>query len=313
MFGAAKQWTSVCWRMAPSRWLPTWSKPVSWGEQGKSKEQATSSRRPPGRHHPRPTGHTPRAAADRRPWPPRPGVGVSFRQALVSAGPTSRRTAGFGGSVRVEHERSVRLPLSRNAPTAYSLCGRPNRSRRAKDKPPSDWVRWTSWSVSRVLFPGASRRSRSATIHLGGPLPARSSGSPAGSGGPPSNACAHPTGAVGAVRTLSTLLRVGFTEPHRSPGTLVVSYTTVSPSPAAPDPKAQFPQAVCFLWHFPAAHAGLPLTTTLPCGARTFLGGGIGLRRSPPTRSPDQLVRAELYRRERLAGCRRVRRYGRAP
>ena len=30
--------------------------------------------------------------------------------------------------------------------------------------------------------------------------------------------------------------------------------------------------AVCFLWHCPAAHAGLPLTTTLPCGARTFLG-----------------------------------------
>jgi hypothetical protein len=32
--------------------------------------------------------------------------------------------------------------------------------------------------------------------------------------------------------------------------------------------------AVCFLWHCPAGHPGLPLTTTLPCGVRTFLGGG---------------------------------------
>ena len=31
--------------------------------------------------------------------------------------------------------------------------------------------------------------------------------------------------------SLLTLLRVGFTEPSRSPGTLVVSYTTVSPLP----------------------------------------------------------------------------------
>src|SRR5206468_1426806 len=31
-------------------------------------------------------------------------------------------------------------------------------------------------------------------------------------------------------------------------------------------------QAVCFLWHCPAGHPGLPLTTTLLCGARTFLG-----------------------------------------
>jgi len=30
--------------------------------------------------------------------------------------------------------------------------------------------------------------------------------------------------------------------------------------------------AVCFLWHCPAGRPGLPLTTTLPCGVRTFLG-----------------------------------------
>ena len=45
--------------------------------------------------------------------------------------------------------------------------------------------------------------------------------------------------------------------------------------------------AVCFLWHCPAARAGLPLTTTLPCGARTFLGGPpqAVVRRGRPTNS----------------------------
>jgi hypothetical protein len=66
------------------------------------------------------------------------------------------------------------------------------------------------------------------------------------------------------------LLRVGFTEPSRSPGMLVGSYSTVSPLPGRLGP------AVCFLWHCPAGHPGLPLATTLPCGVRTFLGGGHG-------------------------------------
>jgi len=70
-----------------------------------------------------------------------------------------------------------------------------------------------------------------------------------------------------------TLLRVGFTEPPQSPAALVVSYTTVSPLPPGRDPAA-----VCFLWHFPAGRPGSALPTTLPCGARTFLGdpGGTG-------------------------------------
>ena len=82
--------------------------------------------------------------------------------------------------------------------------------------------------------------------------------------------------------SLLTLLRVGFTEPPRSPGVLVVSYTTVSPLPPARERLA-----VCSLWHCPAGHPGLLLTTTLPCGARTFLGDGV----SPPTRPPSRLVR----------------------
>ena len=66
---------------------------------------------------------------------------------------------------------------------------------------------------------------RSATIHLGLPLPTASCGLPVSSGGPPSNAHA------GSELPFLTLLQVGFTEPFRSPGTLVVSYTTVSPLP----------------------------------------------------------------------------------
>ena len=60
------------------------------------------------------------------------------------------------------------------------------------------------------------------------------------------------------------LLRVGFTEPARSPGLLVRSYRTVSPLP-------RLSGAVCFLWHFPEGHPWWTLSTTLPCGARTFL------------------------------------------
>ncbi len=71
-------------------------------------------------------------------------------------------------------------------------------------------------------------------------------------------------------RLLLTLLQVGFTEPSESPRTLVVSYTTVSPLPVA----SRRP-AVCFLWHCPAGHPGWALPTTLPCGARTFLGGAL--------------------------------------
>lgn len=37
-------------------------------------------------------------------------------------------------------------------------------------------------------------------------------------------------------------------------------------------PYPAYRGAVCFLWHCPAGHPGLPLTTTLPCGVRTFLG-----------------------------------------
>ncbi len=34
-------------------------------------------------------------------------------------------------------------------------------------------------------------------------------------------------------------------------------------------------RAVCSLWHCPAGRPGLPLTTTLLCGVRTFLDTGL--------------------------------------
>ena len=80
-------------------------------------------------------------------------------------------------------------------------------------------------AISRVLSRG-TEVPPVATIHLDLPLPTGSSGLPADSGGPPSNACAERE-----IPLLLTLLRVGFTEPSRSPVTLVVSYTTVSPLP----------------------------------------------------------------------------------
>src|SRR6202161_642515 len=87
-------------------------------------------------------------------------------------------------------------------------------------------------------------------------------------------------------RTFLTLLRVGFTKPPQSPAALVVSYTTVSPLPPAR------PGAVCFLWHFPAGHPGSALPTTLPCGARTFLGAPrkSGERRGRPAGPPAAAV-----------------------
>ncbi len=111
----------------------------------------------------------------------------------------------------------------------------------------------TSWPVSRILCTGRLAASRPAVIHLGLPSPAGSSGLPAGIG----RATLDRLRSAPLPARLLALLQVGFTEPSRSPGTLVVSYTTVSPLPRSHG-------AVCFLWHYPAGHPGLPLATTLP-------------------------------------------------
>src|SRR5205814_9098465 len=70
-----------------------------------------------------------------------------------------------------------------------------------------------------------------------------------------------------AARSLSylALLRVGFTEPIRSPGPLVSSYLTVSPLPLASERRS------AFCGTDPWGRPPWPLASTLPCGARTFL------------------------------------------
>src|SRR5215210_6415292 len=54
------------------------------------------------------------------------------------------------------------------------------------------------------------------------------------------------------------------------------------------------PLAVCSLWHCPAGPPGSPLATTLPCGARTFLGGGFPRRRDRPADSSVVVISVGL-------------------
>ena len=82
------------------------------------------------------------------------------------------------------------------------------------------------WPVGRVL---CTRSRGPAAIHLGLPLPAASCGLPASIGRAALNRSRR--NCPFRDRSLLTLLRVGFTEPPRSPWALVVSYTTVSPLP----------------------------------------------------------------------------------
>jgi hypothetical protein len=95
------------------------------------------------------------------------------------------------------------------------------------DKRRCQRARRTSWPVSRILCTGRLAASRLAIIHLGLPSPAGSSGLPAGIG----RATLDRLRSAPEPARLLALLQVGFTEPSRSPGTLVVSYTTVSPLP----------------------------------------------------------------------------------
>ena len=83
------------------------------------------------------------------------------------------------------------------------------------------------------------------------------------------------------------LLRTGFTLPRTVARRAVRSYRTISPLPVNRTNPA--PSAVCFLWHFPSAHAAQALPGVLPYGARTFLHA-CAQRRS--SRLPPFLVRA---------------------
>ena len=185
----------------------------------------------------------------------------------------------------------------RNTSSAFAPQTRKPRGRRAGGCRRGLWAslpprrpRWerASWPVSRILFPAAAGERR----RRGGDHP---------SGHTVAGCLERPTrrlgrAALGRLRSrtgcgLLALLRVGFTEPSRSPGMLVRSYRTVSPLP-----PAQEAVAVCSLWHCPASHLGLPLAITLLCEVRTFLD---------PTcvgpRPPGQLVRTDQRTARRMS------------
>jgi len=91
-----------------------------------------------------------------------------------------------------------------------------------------------------------------ATIHLGSPLPASSSGLPADSGGPPSNVRA-------AIRRTGppSWPCSGWGLPSRTGHP--ARWWSLTP-PFHPYRRgANTVPAVCFLWHCPAGHPGLPL------------------------------------------------------
>jgi len=75
------------------------------------------------------------------------------------------------------------------------------------------------------------------------------------------------------------LLRVGFTEPSRSPAALVRSYRTVSPSPVPSCPGHRRSILCGTVLHVTATR----FASTLPCGAPTFLTARCRAAR-PPSR-----------------------------
>src|SRR5829696_9669179 len=130
---------------------------------------------------------------------------------------------------------------------------------------------------------GRLAASRWAVIHLGLPLPAGSSGLPAGIG----RAALERLRRTAFPPSLLDLAPGGVYRATPVTRCAVVSYTAVSPLPVRA-------LAVCSLWHCPAGHPGSLLTTTLPCGARTFLGGRVSP--ADATAQPTRPSCAEHYR-----------------
>jgi hypothetical protein len=97
----------------------------------------------------------------------------------------------------------------------------------------------------------------------------------------PSICAAYPGTSDGPPVPCLALLRTGFAWPHRSPGTPVSSYLTLSPLPESP-------RAVYFLLHFPRVAPPGIFPSVLPCGVRTFLGPEIRTAATRP--APCYLV-----------------------
>src|SRR5712691_2162755 len=154
------------------------------------------------------------------------------------------------------------------APSGYGLDGSAgHRHRRRASRP-----------VGRVL---CTRLRGPTAIPLGLPLPAASSGYPRARAGHPRTLAQEPRPEERG--SLLPCSRWGL--PSRR--SHLRRWWSLTP-PFHPYLRTS-PGAVYFLWHFPAGHPGSVLPTTLPSGARTFLGapcvpGNVAAVR--PTRPP---------------------------
>lgn len=205
------------------------------------------------------------------------------RRPESSGGPGGRRGAGWPRASRPPRRARLHAPPSSGRDAAESggvscalrrLALRGVSRRREHGSPaPRGTGLWWSYGLGRTGRPYAgfcpATEVAVTAISLGPTLPSASSGLPEDSASSLSVLCL-------------TLLRARFTEQIRSPGSLVVSYTTVSPLPTSPP-------AVCSLWHCLADCSGWVLPTALLCGARTFLGtpGGVTRPSHRPVRSDE--------------------------
>ncbi len=119
------------------------------------------------------------------------------------------------------------------------------------------------WTVSRVLSRAALPRPREH--HLSRPVVTDGLERSDPDAGAPCDA--HRAGRSRR-RPYLSLLREGFASPPVTRLSRVGSYPTFSPLPPRSEERGW---AVSFLWHFPSGHPGWSLSTSPPCGARTFL------------------------------------------
>ncbi|GAA3467735.1 hypothetical protein GCM10018965_022880 [Nonomuraea roseola] len=131
------------------------------------------------------------------------------------------------------------------------------------------------WETSRPVGRVLSFANEGATIHLGPPLPAASSGLPARLGRAVLERRARDASCEASLLDLAP------------GGVYLAAHVTVGAGGLLHHPftltSRKIRKAVCSLWHCPAGHPGSALPTTLPCGARTFLG--------EPPKGPDAAAR----------------------
>ena len=197
------------------------------------------------------------------------------------------RTGAWGRSVGPRPNASLTAPRWRRCSTPASadrVCGSAEvQVAESRQRPESSCkpgsVSAGALAATNILLGRALPRASSELTRRHGPGRPRP---PARAGGPPPYSLLH---------------RVGFAVPPRSPGARCALAAPFHPCHARPLARSRAParlprrSAVCSLLHFPAGHPDRPLAGTLPCGARTFLGGPfLPSRRVRPDDSGEQDV-----------------------